>query len=262
MNEPRHGDAGTTDHASSVLTVLVVDDEPLARRALHDFVGEDPGLVLLGAAEHGEQAVEMIDAHRPELVFLDVRMPGLSGLDVLERIVHEPAIVFTTAYDRFAVTAFELGAVDYLLKPFGPGRFREAVRRARRLLGSGREAEGLARARETLRPPRRPLERLFVRDGDRFLPIQTGEIVRVEGSGDYARVHVEGRSHLLPVTLSELEERLDGTRFVRVHRSHIVNLAAVREVRREDDRRLRVRLRDGSQVVASRAGSTRLRGLF
>lgn len=243
------------------LGVLIADDEPLARQALRDYVDEEPGLVVLGVAEDGPRAAERIDALRPDVVFLDVRMPGLSGLEVLDRIDHRPAIVFTTAYERFAVAAFELGAVDYLLKPFGRDRFREAVRRTQALVDGGSAADGVARARQALRRST-PLERIFVRDGERFLPIETADITRVEASGDYARVHASGASHLLSVTLAELEERLDGARFVRVHRSHMVNLAAVREVRRADDRRLRVVLRDGSEVVASRSGSTRLRERF
>jgi two-component system LytT family response regulator len=245
----------------ATLHVLIADDEALARQALRDFIDRDASLALVAEAEDGDRAAERIDAVRPDLVFLDIRMPGLSGIEVLDRVAHRPAVIFTTAYDTFAVTAFELGAVDYLLKPFGGERFREAVARARRAIVADAAWTAAERAAESLRASG-PLGRIFVRDGDRFLAIETAQITRVAGSGDYARIHVDGGSHLLPVTLTALEARLDDGRFLRIHRSHIVNLAAVREVRREDDRRLRVLLRDGSYVVASRSGSARLRTLL
>ena len=242
-----------------MLGTVIVEDEPLARRALRDLVVADPDLELLGEASDGLEAVDIIDRLRPALVFLDVHMPELSGLEVLERIRARPAIVFTTAYDEHAVTAFELGATDYLLKPFGAARFQTAVARVKEAVG--RLAWDLDRMRESLAPDR-PLTRLFARQGKRLVPILLDRVIRFEGSGDYVEVHIPGRSLLVSVTLSELERRLDPDRFVRIHRSHIINLDEVAEIAAEDGRRLRVRCADGALVVASREGSARLRALM
>jgi len=241
------------------LGTVIVEDEPLARRALRDLVAADPDLELLAEARDGLEAVEVIERLQPALIFLDVHMPELSGLEVLERIEVRPAIVFTTAYDEHAVTAFELGAADYLLKPFGAARFNVAVSRVKESLAT--PTWDIERLRDSLEPTR-PLTRLFARQGKRLVPILLDKVIRFEGSGDYVEVHTPGRSLLVSVTLSELERRLDPDRFVRVHRSHIVNLDEVAEITAEDERRLRIRCADGAQVVASREGSARLRALM
>jgi two-component system LytT family response regulator len=239
---------------------LIVEDEPLARKALRDFVRGVEWLETLGEAADGREAVRMIDALEPDLVFLDVKLPELTGLEVLERIRHEPAVVFTTAYDRFAVAAFELEAIDYLVKPFGEERFRETLERVRRRLsdaadgGSGRE-----RARAALGEG--PLKRLFARRSDGIVPIPLETVTHIEAADDYVTVHSRGETHLLHVTLGELAGRLDPERFLRIHRSHIVNLDEIAAIREHDNRRLVVVLRDGQQIVASRSGSRDLRGL-
>jgi two-component system LytT family response regulator len=240
--------------------VLVVEDEPLPRRSLRRLIEETSGLDLVGEAKDGREAVRLIDALRPDLVLLDVELPELSGVEVLRRVRHRPAVVFTTAYDRYAVTAFELEAIDYLLKPYGRRRFAETMARVRRRLASTAPSAGAAADA----PPPTPTEegtltRLFARVRDRLIPIPVADISRVEAQGDYVAVHHAGRSYLLAVSLSDLERRLDPSRFRRVHRSHLVNLDHVREMRAHDERRLVLRLADGSEVVASRTGSRWLR---
>lgn len=238
--------------------VLIVEDEPLARRTLRELIAEASWLELVGEAADGLTAVERVDALRPDLVFLDVQLPELSGLGVLERIRHRPAVVFTTAFDRYAVAAFELEAVDYLVKPFGRSRFAAMLERVRRRLAGGEPGPAVERARDALAG--QPLRRLFARRGDRVIPIATARIVRIEAEGDYVAVHCGAdRPFLLSVSLADLEDRLDPERFERVHRSHLVNLDHVREMRSFDDRRLAIRLGDGSEVIASRTGSQRLR---
>lgn len=240
--------------------VLIVEDEPLARGTLRGLVEGTDDLELIGEAADGPAAARLIDEHLPDLVFLDVELPGISGLKVLERARHAPAVVFTTAYDRYAVAAFELEAVDYLVKPFGRRRFRETLARIRRRL----EAESLRPGLPSITwpPVRGPLRRLFARVGDRVVPIAVDRISRAEAQGDYVAIHHEGREHLLHVSLGDLEERLDPERFLRIHRSHLVNLDDVRELTRYDERRLSVRLKDGTTLVASRAGSRKLRELI
>jgi two-component system, LytTR family, response regulator len=243
------------------LRALIVEDEPLARQVLRDYLADAGDLETVGEAADGLTAVRLIDELRPDLVFLDVRMPELSGLEVLERIRHKPAVVFTTAYDRFAVAAFEMEALDYLVKPFGRRRFQTTLQRVRRKLEGGPPAPSEPeRVRSALSG--RPLRRLFAREGDRILPIAVESIVRIEACDDYAQVHTAARSFLLHLSLTELEALLDPERFRRVHRSHILNLDHVALLEPHDDRRLVIRLKDGSRVVASRAASHRLRELI
>jgi two-component system, LytTR family, response regulator len=237
---------------------LVVEDEPEARRMLCDFLAEAPWVELVGESADGRDAVASIDRLQPALVMLDVRLPEMSGLDVLQKIRHQPEVVFATAYDQYAVAAFELGALDYLVKPFGRQRFRRMLDRVRRRLSA--DPEGLSsseRARTAL--GQSPLRRLFARRGDKIVPIPAGEIVRIQAQGDYAEVHAPGGPFLLHVSLSELAGRLDPERFVQVHRSHIVNLDAMKLLRPHDERRLVIVLTNGEEIVASRAASEVLR---
>ncbi len=238
---------------------MIVEDEPLARRTLRDFLAGVDWIEVVGEAGDGRTALRLLAELAPDLVFLDVRMPELSGIEVLERLRGDPAIVFTTAYEQYAVAAFELGAVDYLVKPFGPERFRKAIERLAERRDREGEASAAARARDVLRDGF--LERLFVRTGDRIVPVAVADVTRAEAAGDYVQIHTRSGSHLLRLTLEDLERRLDPNRFVRVHRSHVVNLDRVQQMRAHDDRRLAIRLDDGSTVVASRAASAKLRDL-
>jgi two-component system LytT family response regulator len=242
------------------VTCAVVDDEPLARLRLRDHVLQVAWLDLVGEAADGPQAVRMIDARRPDIVFLDIELPGLSGLEVLERACHRPAVIFTTAFDRYAVAAFELMALDYLLKPFGRERFEVAIERVRHSLDLVAPGQSLERARQALSGGD-ALRRLFVRERGRIVPIALGEIERIEAQDDYVLLHAAGRRHLVHVTLRDLERRLDPDRFLRVHRSHLVNLEHVAELRRGADGRIEVRMRDGTGLLASRDRSRTLRRL-
>src|SRR5262245_10955736 len=189
------------------VTAIVVEDEDPARRALLGHLRDAEWIEVVGEARDGREAVRLIDRHEPGLVFLDVRLPEMSGLEVLERIRHTPEIVFTTAYDRYAVAAFELGALDYLLKPFGRERLRRALERVRARMARALDGPGAPeRARGTLSA--RPLKRLFARVGDRIHPILVDAIVRVQARGDYAEVHAQGGPFLLHVSLAELAARL------------------------------------------------------
>jgi two-component system, LytTR family, response regulator len=238
---------------------LVADDEPLARLRLQGLIRGVAWLECAGESADGESAVRMIDALRPELVFLDVEMPGLSGLEVLERIQHRPAVIFTTAFDRYAVTAFEVSALDYLLKPFGEERFREAVERARRALDLEAPPSTLERARGSL--PAGSLSRLFVRHRGRIVPVAVRDIDRLEAQDDYVMIHTAEGRHLVHLPLNELERRLDAARFVRVHRRHLVNIDRLAALVPFGDGRLELELRDGTRVLASRARSRELRQL-
>jgi two-component system, LytTR family, response regulator len=240
---------------------LVVEDEPIARRQLRELLADVAWLEVVGEASDGRQAVTMIDALRPELVFLDIELPELSGLDVLRRVSHLPAVVFTTAYDRYAVAAFELEAVDYLLKPFGRERLGAAVERVRRtLVQHAGDAPSAERARAAL-DRTGPLTRIFVRERDRIVPVQVADIERLEAEDDYVAVVTRGRRHLVYLGMNEFEARLEPGRFLRVHRSHIVNLDHVRALVPYDATRLQVEMKDGTAILASRARSKELRHL-
>jgi two-component system LytT family response regulator len=240
------------------IRVFVVEDEHLARASLRELIDETEGLTLAGEAADGLSAVTEIDRVLPDLLFLDVILPELTGLEVLDRIRHRPLVVFTTAYERYAVTAFELEALDYIVKPFGRQRFHDTVERVRRRLDEG----ALPPSSDQLRAAfgTAPLERLFSRVGSRIVPLAIRDVTRFQGEGDYVRAHSPAGAHLLHVTLAELEERL-ALPFLRVHRSHIVNVDRIERIERHDERRLIVFLGDGSRIVASRTGSARLREL-
>lgn len=243
------------------LRVVVVDDEAVARESLRAFITEVPWLSYEGEAADGASAAETIDTMRPDLVFLDVRLPVMSGVEVLERIAHRPAVVFTTAHDEYAIRALQLGAIDYLLKPFGRIRFLEAVARIRDRLETLGQIQGEgAWPREPLAGAR-PLRRLFVRNGELIMPVELADVERIEAADDYVCFHHGGTRHLAHVTLAELHAALDPERFIRIHRSHVVNLDHIAALEDFDPRRFVVRLRSGATIVASRAGTRLLRGI-
>jgi two-component system LytT family response regulator len=202
----------------------------------------------------------MIDELRPDLVFLDIEMPGMTGLEVLTKIEHDPAVVFTTAYDRYAVTAFELEALDYLLKPFGAKRLESALERVKKHLQSDGSFPVAERARAALET-RGTFSRIFVRDRGRIVPIQVESIDRLEAEDDYVGVHANGRRYLVYLGMAEFEARLDPQRFVRIHRSHIVNIDKVAALLPEDGGRLTIEMKDGTRLAASRTRSRELRHL-
>ena len=238
---------------------LIVEDEPLARRRLRELIRDVPWLHCVGEATSGRAAIGAIDELQPDLVFLDVQLPGCSGIDVLARVAQTPAVIFTTAHDQFAVTAFELAAVDYLLKPFGRERFGRALERARPVLERRGADAGVERAQEALCPG--PVPRLFVRDAGRIVPIRVSAIERLQACDDDVIVHAAGRQFRLSVTLSDLERRLDPRIFVRVHRSHVVNLDHVASWTPYDGSRFQITLRSGVTLMASRQRSRVLRDL-
>lgn len=242
---------------SARLRCVVAEDEVEARTSLERYLADAADVDLAGVASSGAEAVALVEERRPDLLLLDVRMPEMDGLEVLRRLSHRPEVVFTTAYEAYAVAAFELGALDYLVKPFGRERLLAALERVRARLGSGRPGE--TSVDRALDASRRPLRRLFARRGDRIVPIAVDDIVRVSASGPYSEVRTRKDGFLVQVPLRDLEACLDPGTFERVHRSHIVNLDAVDHFRPADDRRVRVVLADGSSVVASRAASEALR---
>lgn len=241
------------------VTALVVDDEPVARAGLRAMLAAFEWIEVVGEATDGAAAVREIDARRPEIVFLDVEMPGLRGIDVLRRITHKPYVIFTTAYSEHAVSAFELGAVDYLLKPFGPTRLTAAMERVRAALGEPASVDVADRLSGALAGG--PIGRLFVRIGGALVPLPVERVSRFEADGDYVTAHAENARHLLHLSLARLEERLDGTKFLRVHRAHIVNLDHVTAFKADTRGNLEATMQDGSRVPVSRSRAQEIRSL-
>lgn len=248
-SEPARGDR---------VRVLIVDDEPVARAGMRDMLAATPWVECVGEAGSGPAAVEAINTLEPELVFLDVEMPGFIGTEVMRRVEHQPHVVFTTAFAEHAVTAFELGALDYLLKPFGAERLAAALDRVRAALGEP-GPPALARFAEAML--QEPMSRLFVRSGNAILPIAVDRVSHFEAWGDYVTAHAGRSKHVLHLSLNRLEARLDPKQFVRLHRTHLVNLRHVVAFRRLGGGRLAAELQDGTRLPVSRSRAQVIRDL-
>jgi two-component system LytT family response regulator len=239
------------------VTALIADDEPVARAGLRAMLAPFHWVTCVGEAASGPATVEAINTLRPELVFLDIEMPGLKGTDVMRQLQHEPYVVFTTAWAQHAAAAFELGALDYLLKPFGPERLAVALDRVRSALGEPGGSTALDRYREALSSG--PISRVFVRSGRAIVPIAVENVAWFEADGDYVAIHTGKARHLVHLSLARLEERLDATRFVRIHRTSIVNLDRVKAFRTGPKGRLLAELEDGTRLEVSRSKAKELR---
>lgn len=239
-------------------TVFIAEDEPLARDVLRDFIYAHAGLRLVGEAADGASALAQIERIRPEIVFMDIQMPEMTGLEVLRRLTVVPDIVFTTAYDQYAVTAFELNAVDYLLKPFTRARFDAAVARLLESPGAARDVLDGALARAAQKSPSR-IERILVRDRGRIFPLSVNEIAYLKADAKYTAIMARGQTFLVRIGISELEAQLDPGRFIRIHRSALVNLDFVDSMRADEQSQLEITMRDGAVLTASREASKVLR---
>ncbi len=244
-----------------MIGVLIVDDEPVARERLRRLVGLEPDLRLVGEHERGEDAVRAIRASRPDVVFLDVDMPGMSGFDVLEALEPDerPLVVFVTAYDEFAVRAFDVHALDYLLKPYDPERFATALARVRERIAAGGASAGRSSLDALLGDVRaRGPERLVVRSGEEIVFVPVREIDWIEAADNYVEVHVGATTHLLRESLASVERRLSPAHFTRIRRDAIVNLERVRSVRPGEDGEAEVVLIDGRALRLGRTYRAKL----
>jgi two-component system LytT family response regulator len=252
---------------TALTRVVIVDDEPLAREKLRTLLEGRAGYELVAECGDGAAAVEAIDALEPDLVFLDVEMPGLDGFGVLEALEHEPYVVFVTAYDRYALRAFEVRALDYLLKPFHRARFEEALarveeRRRDRSAATPEEWTAIRALLGELRAERGYAARLVVRTGQKITFVATADVDWIEADGNYARLHAGTRDYLLRETMKKVEARLDPRRFLRIHRSAIVNLDRIASVEPYFHGEYIVTLTGGRRITASRTHSARLRELI
>lgn len=249
-----------TKSGEKKITTLIVDDEDLARLVLRELTQSHPELTVVAECANGFEAVKAVAEHKPDLIFLDVQMPKLSGFDVLELIGTDTAVIFVTAYDQYAMRAFEVHAVDYLLKPIGRDRFEAALERAKSRLGEKLPAPPELAA--AARAPKQFLDRIVVRDGTRVTLIPVGKLDYAEAQDDYVALASEGKKHLKQQTIASLEACLDPDRFVRVHRSYIVNFERVIRIEPyAKDSRLAI-LADNTRLPVSKSGYARLKSLL
>jgi two-component system LytT family response regulator len=247
--------------SDSSLRVVIVDDEPLARAVVREFIAAHPGVDVVAECANGFEAVKAVSELTPDLVFLDVQMPKLSGFEVLELIGRTVPVIFTTAYDQYALRAFEVHAVDYLLKPFSEQRFAEALSHARARLAS-QEVIPVEALVSDARPRQGPVERVLIRDGSHVHVLAVDKIDYVEAQDDYVSFRSEGKSYLKDHTLGATESLLDPARFVRIHRSYLLNIDRIARVELyAKDSRIAI-LRDGTKLPVSRAGYARLAKLL
>ena len=247
-----------TDAAQAPIRVLVVDDEPLAREKICGMAADDPDIRVVAECSNGAEAIEAVQTMRPDLILLDVQMPEVGGFAVLEALKDEglPPVIFITAYDHYAVRAFEFHALDYLLKPFDRERFQTAIERAKRQIrrdsGARMDARILALLEEMRETPRYS-ERLVVKTGGRVFFLNTDEIDWVEAEGNYVSIHTGKKSYLLRETITSLESQLDPKEFVRIHRSAIVRLDRIKELQPWSHGEYHVLLQDGTRLTLSRS---------
>jgi two-component system LytT family response regulator len=240
------------------ISAVIVDDEDLARRILREYLTDYPEVVIAADCANGFEAVKAVSELKPDLLFLDIQMPKLNGFEVLELIDPDPAIIFVTAYDEFALRAFEVHAVDYLLKPFSKERLAEALDRAKQRL-CRKDRSPLPALIAESRKTTLPLERILIRDGSRVHVIPTRKIDYVEAQDDYICIKCEGKEFLKQETLNQLEKNLDPRLFVRIHRSYILNLDRLKKLELlTKESRIAV-LTDGAQLPVSKAGYARLK---
>jgi two-component system, LytTR family, response regulator len=249
------------------IRVLVVDDEPLARLGITTRLGAYADMLVVGECSTGEQALASIPLVAPDLLFVDVEMPGISGIDLLRALPRETArcLVFLTAHEEYALDAFNVEALDYLLKPIDDVRFAACIERARRMISLHRQETNFERLYALLAATEKPgglLKRFPVRRGNEFTFVQAADVDWIEGLGDYAGLHVGGKTHLIREALTSLETRLDQKQFVRIHRSTIVQVERVVRVEPSVNRDAVVTLRDGKTLRLSRTYRSRLEELL
>jgi two-component system LytT family response regulator len=240
-------------------TCLIIDDEKLARDLIAEFLQNYPELQLLGECSKGTEAVEKINSLKPDLIFLDVQMPGMNGFDVLEEIDHEPYVIFVTAYDQHAIKAFEKNAVDYLLKPLDEDRFRTAINRA--LKRKGLEQNNMEDLMESLKPERKATydNYLFVQKSEKLFNLAVDDILFLEASGDYTVITTKTDQYVSSSGIGRLEELLTPDIFFRVHRSTIINIHHLKEIEKHFNGGMMVKMNNGKSFPVSRTYAKMIR---
>jgi two-component system, LytTR family, response regulator len=233
------------------INCLIIDDEPLARELLKEFLEQHPDLTLIGECSKGTEAVDKIDELKPDLIFLDVQMPGMNGFDVLDEITHDPFVIFTTAYDQYAIKAFEKNAVDYLLKPIDHERFKLAVDRAIGRMNTDNNVGELLRNMKTENRSSYD-SHIFVQKSEKLINLSVEEIEHLEASGDYTILTTKNDQFVSSSGIGKLEEILNPDIFIRVHRSTIININSLKEIEKHFNGGMIVKMNNGKSFPVSR----------
>ena len=246
---------------------LIIDDEPLAREKIRIMLAKDRDVEIIGECANGQEAIQAIKKESPDLLFLDIQMPGVDGFGVLSNVGvdHVPGVVFVTAYDEHAIKAFEFHALDYLLKPFAQKRFNEALQRAKdqlRKRPTGAFSEQLLSLLGDISGGKRFLERLVVKSNGRVFFLKVEEIDWIEAAGNYVNIHIGSEAHLLRETMNSIEVRLDNKKFVRIHRSTLVNIERIKELSPLFHGDYVVTLVNGTKLTLSRSYRDKLSGVL
>jgi len=245
------------------IIALIIDDEELGRRIIREYLGSHPEVEVRAECQDAYEALEAIDKHHPDLLFLDIQMPGIDGFELLGMLDEVPLVIFSTAYDQYALKAFEVNAIDYLLKPYDQERFDMALERAKRDLQSQEAGQQrIEQLLDHLRKEKGYLKKLLIKQPGKIIILNTGEIQWIEAMADYVNIHTLKETYLVQQSLNHLESRLDPNRFVRIHRSYIVNLDAVEEIVSWANGRYKVFLQGGEELTISRSGAKRLKKLM
>lgn len=243
------------------MRTIIVDDEELARGLVREYLAAYPDIEIVAECSNGFEAVKAATELKPDLMFLDIQMPKLTGFEVIELIDDPPAVIFVTAFDQYALKAFEVHAVDYLLKPYSKQRFDEALAHAREHL-SPRSSERTKAIVAAAKPKDQLLERVLIKEGSKVLVIPAEKIDFIEAQDDYVSFRVEGKSHLKMQRLSDLETMLDPRQFVRIHRSYILNIERLAKIELYAKESRTAILKDGTQLTVSRTGYEKLKALL
>ena len=245
---------------TKIFSTIIIDDEPLARKMIKEYLQDFPEIKVAGECKNGKQAVKVINQDKPDLIFLDIRMPGMDGFEVLEHIDPMPRIIFTTAYGDYALKAFEVNAVDYLLKPYDRKRFSKAIQKVLyRSTTSNDEIEKILRVLHQSKETEDNPKCIYVRLGRKIISVQLDDILWIEADGDYTQLHTNHGTQLCNLSLNALEQRLDANQFLRVHRSFILAANSIEHLRRDGEGGFVAFLKDKSRVKVSRSYAAKLK---
>jgi len=245
------------------MTTILVDDEPLALKLLKEYLQDFPSIRIIGECKNGKQAIKAINENKPDLVFLDIRMPGLDGFEVLENLKYMPHIIFSTAYGDYALKAFEINVVDYLLKPYDRKRFSQAMQKViNRTTKSDNEIERIVRVLQQSREQGVYPDRIFIRRGRRIVSIEVGNVFWIEADRDYTQLHTNNGNYLCNLSLNTLEKKLNPSCFIRVHRSYIIANDCIEHLLSDGEGGFIATLKDKSRVKISRTYAAKIRNII
>jgi len=246
-----------------VIHTIIIDDEPLARKLLKEYLQDFPEIKIVGECKNGRQAIKAINEGKPDLIFLDIRMPGMDGFDVLENINYMPNVIFTTAYGDYALRAFEINAIDYLLKPYDRKRFSKAIQKfLERRLSSIDNIERIVNVLQQTKEPEDYPTRIFVRMSKKIISVPVNEIIWIEAYGDYSRLHTNSDVKISNLSLNALEGRLNPANFIRVHRSYIIANNSIEHLKSDGEGGYFAFLKDKSKVKISRTYAVKIRDII